>query len=371
MQLPGRLLTRLAVVSRALPTFAKRRRRSPSPRRILVAHHPKMIGDLLMLTPLVAKLRSTWPDAQIVITASRAVQPLYAARPYGVEALAFDPRDPATFAPFAIPHGYDLAIVPGDNRYGWFARAAGARWVIGFAGDRPAYKNGLIDELHPFPAQPAPWGEMAAALVDGPAPAPYAPSQWTAPPCDPFDAPVGAYAVIHLGASSALKRWPAERWRTVATQLEARGLEVVWSTGPGEGALAEECDAGSLRRAYAGTLDLAQVWKLLAGARLLLAPDTGVAHIARATCTPTVSLVGPGAHQVVGPGRFWADCPAATVVVDPFPCRDQHRLFKREVAWVNRCERSTRECPVPRCMHAIGVAEVLAAADALLARCRS
>jgi hypothetical protein len=29
--------------------------------------------------------------------------------------------------------------VPGDNRYGWFSRALGARWVVGFSGDRPRY----------------------------------------------------------------------------------------------------------------------------------------------------------------------------------------------------------------------------------------
>lgn len=326
-----------------------------------------MIGDSLMLTPLVAKLRTVWPDAEIVLTTSRAVQPLYAGKPYGVEALAYDPRDPGSLRAFSRPGGYDLAIVPGDNRYGWFARALGARWIVGFANDRPEYKNWLIDELHPFPSTPAIWGEMAAALVDGPDPVPFSPSQWPPPAFRPFDAPVDRYVVLHLGASSPLKRWPADRWRALAAELETRGLEVVWSTGPGEESLVAECDPDARRRAYAGTLDLAQVWRLLAGARLLVAPDTGIAHVSRAAGTPTIALFGPGTHEVAGLGRFWSRSPWTTLVVDPFPCRDQHRLFKREVAWVNRCERSTRECSSPRCMGAIEMPVVLAAALNLLA----
>jgi len=41
------------------------------------------------------------------------------------------------------------------------------------------------------------------------------------------------------------------------------------------------------------------------------------------------------------------------VTVDPFPCRDQRVLFKRELAWVRRCGRSVAECPQHLCMPAI------------------
>jgi hypothetical protein len=51
--------------------------------------------------------------------------------------------------------------------------------------------------------------------------------------------------------------------------------------------------------------------------------------------------------------------------VDPFPCRDQRILFKRELEWVRRCARTLAECSAPRCMHAIGVEAVLEAARQL------
>ena len=62
------------------------------------------------------------------------------------------------------------------------------------------------------------------------------------------------------------------------------------------------------------------------------------------------------------------EIPCRAVTVDPFPCRDQRTLFKREIAWVRRCQRTLAECPAPRCMHAIVVEQVLEAAAALRAR---
>jgi hypothetical protein len=53
------------------------------------------------------------------------------------------------------------------------------------------------------------------------------------------------------------------------------------------------------------------------------------------------------------------------VTIPDFPCRDQKALFKREIEWVRRCERTPAECPEPRCMQAIGVEQVLAAAASL------
>jgi ADP-heptose:LPS heptosyltransferase len=97
-----------------------------------------------------------------------------------------------------------------------------------------------------------------------------------------------------------------------------------------------------------------------------VAPDTGIAHLGRVCWTPTVTLFGPGSSVICGAGRFWSRVPARTVSIDPFPCRDQRILFRREVAWVRRCGRSTAECASPRCMEAIDVSAVLQAARELV-----
>jgi hypothetical protein len=113
------------------------RKRAPpkAPKRILIAHH-LLLGDTIMLTPLIAKCRVRWPDAEIVMTCAVPYAGLYAGRPYGVRALPYDPRDPATLKPLLAQTGFDLALIPGDNRLSWLARALGARWIVAFSGDQ-------------------------------------------------------------------------------------------------------------------------------------------------------------------------------------------------------------------------------------------
>lgn len=365
-----RFATRSAVVSRAL----LRRLASPGlpvapadPRRILVAHH-LLLGDTVMLSPLLAKLHANHPQAEIAMTVPPATLPLYGSRPWGVRALAFSPRDASTVRPLLEEGPFDLAVVPGDNRHAWLAAAMGARHVVAHAGDVPATKNWFVDDARPYRESPAPWGEMVADLVAGKDPPPYARGDWPDPPAAPAGAPAGPYAVLHVGASTPLKRWAPERWAEVAAALSARGLSVVWSAGRGEEAIVEACDPGQRHASTAGRLDLAQLWHLLARARLLVSADTGVAHLGRATLTPTVTLFGPGSAPLCASGSFWRDAPWLAVGEAEFACRDQAKLFRRNVAWVRRCARGPDECAAPRCMQAIAVATVLAAADGLLAR---
>ncbi len=46
------------------------------------------------------------------------------------------PRDPGTLMELLQQSGFDLALVPGDNRYSWLALALGAKWIVAFSGDR-------------------------------------------------------------------------------------------------------------------------------------------------------------------------------------------------------------------------------------------
>jgi ADP-heptose:LPS heptosyltransferase len=365
-----RMGTRALVVSRA---FSGRLRLSliarpeAAVRRILVAHK-LLLGDTLMLTPLLAKLRAAHPAAEITLLAAPTYVPLYHGRPYGVRALPFTPSDIATTRALLEEEAFDLAVVPGDNRFSWIAAAMRARHIIAHAGDRPWTKDWFVDETRPYPATPEAWGDMVADLVDGREPPAYSRADWPAPAAAPFESPSRPYAVLHVGASTPLKRWIPARWTALAEALEKRGLRVVWSGDRTDLALVKECDAEGRFMSLAGKLDLAQMWHLLAGAQLLVAPDTGIAHLGRVTFTPTTVLFGPGSATICGPGHFWSDAPWRAVTIDPFPCRDQKVLFRREIEWVRRCGRSTAECAEPRCMQAIEVAPVVEAVDELLGR---
>ncbi len=337
-------------VARALALRRRERMAPRDPRRILVAHH-LLLGDTLMLTPLLKKLRMLHPRADIAMTLPRAIAPLYATAPYGVRALPFDPRQSAAALYAEAP--FDLALVPGDNRYAWLAAAMRARHIVAFAGDRPAIKRWHVDRQVEYAQHPGAWGDLVAQLVEGPAPEPYRSHEWRAPPHVAFARPSPRYAVLHVGASSPLKQWPAPRWLALAGWLAARGILPVWSAGASEAAVVDAIDAQRRYASFAGRLDLAQMWHLLAGAAVLVAPDTGIAHLGRVVGTPTVALFGPGSAVLCGAGDFWRDASYRAVTVDPFPCRDQRVLFKRELAWVRRCGRSVAECPQHLCMPAI------------------
>jgi ADP-heptose:LPS heptosyltransferase len=359
---------RYASVALALAHWGIRRRKPADPRRILVLHH-LLLGDTLMLTALLAKLRARHPAAEIVMTVSPAYAPLYEGRPYGVVAHALDPRDFATFRTLRSLPRFDLAILPADNRWSWLARALRIPWIVGIAGDRPAHKNWPVDELVPYSRVPTAFCETAAELVEGPAAAPYRADAWPAPSLREMPRLPERYAVLHVGASSVLKLWPAERWRALADALEAKGLSIVWSAGPGEGAIIDAIDPSTSRTKIAGTLSLAAMWRLIANAKLLVCPDTGIAHLGRVVGAPTVTLFGPGSHVICGPGEFFASMPGRAVTVDPFPCRDQTVQFFREVAWARRCERLYGEGPLrcarARCMEAVETSAVMAAVDEL------
>ncbi len=360
----GRFAGRARVLPRALlRRFLRvhRRERPVAPRRILIAHH-LLAGDVLMLTPLLAKLREQHADADIVLAVRGAVAPLYSGRPYGVRTLVYEPREARTLNAFFDEPGFDLAFVPGDNRYSWLAAAAGARWIVAFAGDRPAVKSWPVDEEVSYDDSPAAWGDMVARLAQGAPPRPYRPADWPAPACAPFDAPAGRYAVLHVEASTVLRHWEDAKWLSLAETLSENKIDPIWSAGPTGGALLKRIDPSGRFPALGEKLDLPQLWHLVAGAALLVCPDTSVMHLGRVTGTPTVALLGPTSAPLSGPGEFWRESPFRTVTVADFPCRDQKLLFKREIAWVRRCQRTLAECPAPRCMHAIGTEEVAQAA---------
>jgi ADP-heptose:LPS heptosyltransferase len=319
---------RLDILRRAV--FRGRSKERPlHPKDILVVA-PLLIGDALLLAPLLSKLQARYPDAKVRMTMAPAAVPLFAGRPYGVEAGGYNPRDASTVRALAAAWpAPDLAFVAGDNRFSWLAAGLGARWIVAFDGDRPAYKSWPVDEQVPFPRVPMAWADIAAQLVEGPAPAPYR-GEWGKVPCAPFEQPAGRYAVLHVEASSPLKHWSEAQWLDLAERLAKEKILPVWSAGPKGLDLIRRIDPSSRFPAIGHTLDLAQLWNLIAGARLLVCPDTGASHIGKLAGTPTVTLYAPGAAALFGRGEFWRDAPFRELVDSTLAPRVPS-LFKRPV----------------------------------------
>jgi lipopolysaccharide heptosyltransferase II len=102
----------------------------------------------------------------------------------------------------------------------------------------------------------------------------------------------GDWAAIHPGASAPSRRYPPEGFAAIADGLAAAGVPVVFLGDAGERALVERI-RGALRRpalSLAGRTDLASLAALLARAPVLVANNSGPAHVAAAVGTPIVSL---------------------------------------------------------------------------------
>ena len=99
------------------------------------------------------------------------------------------------------------------------------------------------------------------------------------------------FACVHPGGRGLQRRWSSEGFIQVAQGLAERGLRIV-VTGVAE----ERPMADALARALPGTINLAGLTTLgslgilLSRARLLIANDTGVSHVAAALQTPSVIL---------------------------------------------------------------------------------
>src|SRR5438046_10733973 len=119
----SRSAARLRVLPRVLAGRLFPRRKPAQPKRVLVAHH-LLLGDVMMLAPLLAKLRERYPQADVAMTARRALVPLFARSPYGVRVIPYDPRDSSTMDLLFDEEPFDLAPIPADTRYSWLAAAA-------------------------------------------------------------------------------------------------------------------------------------------------------------------------------------------------------------------------------------------------------
>ena len=113
-------------------------------------------------------------------------------------------------------------------------------------------------------------------------------------------------AIIHPGASVAPKRWPNERWATIANRFAENGWTVAIAVGPGEGEIADEmCRTSVSSIVHLGEVSsMGTLAALFARADLALGMDSAPMHVATAVGTPTIRLFGPGNERLFGP---WGD----------------------------------------------------------------
>jgi ADP-heptose:LPS heptosyltransferase len=160
------------------------------------------------------------------------------------------------------------------------------------------------------------------------------------------------YVVLHPGASVAARAWPPEGWRQLARLLAASGRAVVVTGGSNERVL-----TSGVAAAYGygdvvdlgGRTSLAELARVLADADVVVAANTGPAHLAAAVGTPVVSLFAPTV-----PYETWRPWGVPVVVLGrgDAPCRGSR----------------VTECPFPGhpCLTSVTAGEVAAAVESLV-----
>lgn len=371
------------------------------PRRLLV-RGVNWLGDAVMTTPALLRLREALPDTHIALLTHEKLAGLWAGHPAVDEVITFGTREGV----FSIARrlrcageqapsgrGYDAALIlPNSLRSGLEIALARIPRRIGYAGGG---RNWLLTQAVPWRSsiikmrkrtvgevkrlvlagsdaprhRPVPttghhlhhYLHLATAL--GAKPEPLAPliavgdAEVSAVKAK-FGLPDGLLVGLNAGAEyGPAKRWPAERFIAAAKDLQARlSCAFVIFGGPADNALASDIagalaqPSGNQRRAggpvsnLAGRTSLRELCAALRACRVVLTNDTGPMHVAAAVGTRVVALFGSTAPELTAPGlpgdgRNVILCGSAACA----PC-------------------FLRECPVDfRCMRSLGVEQVLQA----------
>jgi ADP-heptose:LPS heptosyltransferase len=265
---------------------------------VILAYRALGLGDFLTGIPALRALARAFPEQRHVLAAPAALAPLAALTGAVDEVVDTAPLGPA-------PPGAEVAV----NLHGRgpqshaVLRASRPGRLIAFGCDGVEWR----EDEH----EVARWCRLLrrsgiAADVD---------DLDLAPP--PVPSPAPGATILHPGAASRARRWPAERFAAIVAAELAGGRDVVVTGSAAERELAAAVAAGGEATAaggeataaggeprvavMAGDTDLVTLAALVAHAGRVVCGDTGVAHLATAFGTPSVVLFGPTPPSQWGP----------------------------------------------------------------------
>ncbi|MDQ6670756.1 MAG: glycosyltransferase family 9 protein [Chloroflexota bacterium] len=358
--------------------------------RILVVRLASL-GDLLITTPALRALRTSFPDAHIgVLTTPGSAAALRGLDSYD-EVITFDkfafdrPTDALKSLPDALHLGaelragnwqtlvllHHLTTTFGIAKYAALSLGSGAQRRVGLDNGRgrwflsaSAPDRGFgwrhevdycLDVVSVLGARHPnePRLEMCVAPDD---------DGWASARWSELELREAVLLVPGSGAFSRARRWPAERFVEVGQALLARhrltplvlsGLE------PDEQALAAQVAAsiGPAARIAPQAPGPQALGALIRRCRLVVANDGGSVHVATSVGTPVVAIYGPSND------RAWG----------PYPPEDERHQVVREVLACTPCIHrghsfgTPQGCPARTCLAILEVGSVMAAAERALA----
>ena len=339
----------------------------------------RLIGDVVLTTPLIGALRRSYPDSQLTYVVEAGAAPVVRGNRNLTDIVVVPRtggmarvRDDLTLARQLRRRHFDVAIdLHGGPRAAWLTWSSGAPVRIGY---RIQGRSWMYTHVVARPRDEAPrpsvvnqWDLLAPLGFEPPDPA-----------LNPLEMEVDATAsasvdrrlkgagiraahpivVIHVSAGNPFRRWPPESFEALVVAVARRdpSRRVILTSGPSDARAAKEIAArarvvlGPLAGAVPeiGEFDLAELRALVSRAAVYIGGDSGPLHIAGTTTTPIVALFGPTLPERSMPWRDprWF---AEAVDAGPLECRP--------------CRQ--REC-VPgdfRCLTRITAEQVAAAAE--------
>ncbi len=408
-----RRLLLLLVLTVGLVRNGRQRAQGREIRRIVLIR-PDHLGDLLFTTPALAELRQALPATHITYLIGPWFREIVARNPNvdEIQACAFPGfrrERQGALEPYRLlwqmadelrRQRYDLAIVlRPDFWWGvWLVYLAGIPLRLGYAGELQTPfltsalpmrdgEHAVVQNLRlvqvaillaekkrgesSMLAQGAPAlpviGPEAAPALQGEPPLEFVPTAeeraWVRERLARAGiADEDRLVVVHPGTGAPVKLWETASWARVADALiRAHNVHVVLTGSEGERGQVEAVCRQMTERALAlvGETNLGTLAALLARADLALGVDNGPLHLATAQGTPTVRLYGPTDARVFGP---WGDPTLHRVIQAKQPCAGCAAIPCGRIDW------RPEELPAHPCVRAVPVAEVLAAAEAMLAR---
>ena len=357
------------------------------------------LGDAVMTTPALLRLREKFPDAHITLLTPEKLRDLWTNHLAVNETIPFASDENVFLTGKKLRAGkYDLALVlPNSPRSALEVWLAGIPQRIGYA--RP-WRNFFLTNAVPARAEAVKMRKrsvseirrlvaadvsrrvtsngrvltnanahqlheylhLVAALGANPEPLP---PQLVVTPGE-IEAVKKKFGLSEIkrpifglnpGAEyGPAKRWPVEKFIAAAREIQNR-TNCTWLIFGGKadaasqrtaGILSAEQnfrqDAGSTFLNLAGKTSLRELMALLKICRVLLTNDTGPMHVAAALGTPVVVPFGSTSPELTGPG---------------LPGDARHRLLKSD-APCSPC--FLRECPIDfRCLNGISVERVVEA----------
>lgn len=325
--------------------------------RILV-RGTNWVGDAVMTVPALRHLRRVFPESHISLLTRSWAEAIF--RDCGVadEIIAFDKtgskvKDLRTQLALLRKGGFDAAILlPNSFESAFVAKLAGIKRRFGYSTDGrgillsdpstvPAWK----EERHEVHYYLNLIDEVAEKLLEKrPAEA-----EETEPRIDVSDErrarardilelegvdPTRRTVVLGVGSANSLaKRWPAKYYARLGDLIQKElSANVVLLGTPDEKPVADEVRSLSELEplSLAGGTNLSEAVGILAECDLLVSNDMGLAHIAPATGTMTITIFGPTKDKTTRPLSSRAE-----IIRNPVDC--------------SPC--MLRECPIDhRCM---------------------